>query len=510
MGRTKYAFKNIAFGYMGNFLGIILGFLLRTVFISKLDLTLLGVNGLYTGILSVLSMAELGIGTAMNYSLYAPVAGGNISKIKSYMKLYQKAYYIIAAVVSLIGLSIAPFLPYLIQEPGQLTISQLTLYYFIFLFNTVSTYLVAYKYSLVNAEQKNYIQTNIITISNLAAVLLQIVVLLLTADFLAYLLAAAAVELIQKLFANAYLNRLYPYLKDKDAEKLSKEETKPIIRNTQALVFHKIGDVARLQTDNIIISTFINITLVGIVSNYNLIVTSVSAFVNIIFNSVLSGFGNLIATEDGERQYHMFRVYRFAAAWIYGFTAVGFTVLLSPFVEIWLGVERLLPETVVILMMVDYYFKGERIVLSNFKTAAGVFAADKYLALIQGGVNLAISIVLVKRIGLAGVYIGTIISGLIANVTKPCLIYKICFAKKAGSYFMESIGFLAMLVLSLVIILPIGKLVLVEINTASFLAMFLVITVTVNGIFILFCHRTEEFRYLAGVLRRGKGRKKTW
>lgn len=170
MGRVQSAAKNIAFGQIGNLVTQLLNFALRTIFINHLGDTLNGVNGLYANILSVLSMAELGVGTAMNYSLYKPVAQGNIDKVKSYMGLYKKAYRVIGIVIAVIGLAVSPFLPYLVNQPKGVSTRDLTLYYFIFLFNTVSTYFVAYKYSLVNAEQKNYIQTNILTVTKMITV----------------------------------------------------------------------------------------------------------------------------------------------------------------------------------------------------------------------------------------------------------------------------------------------------------------------------------------------------
>ena len=206
MGRVQHAVKNIAFGYVGNITSTVLGFVLRTVFIQKLDETLLGINGLYTGVLTMLSLAELGIGTALNFSLYAPVANKDYEKIKSYMQFYKKAYRTIALVITVIGIGLIPFLKFFIKNPGDYGINELTGYYLIFLFNTVSTYFVAYKYSLVNAEQKNYIQTNVLTITKFATTVLQIIVLLITSNFLLYLLTAAAVELIQKIYVNYYLN----------------------------------------------------------------------------------------------------------------------------------------------------------------------------------------------------------------------------------------------------------------------------------------------------------------
>lgn len=507
MGRVQSAIRNIVFGQIGNFITQILNFVLRTIFIDRLGDTLNGVNALYTTLLSVLSVAELGIGTALNYSLYKPVADQNYEKIKSYMRFYRQAYRIIGVVIAVIGLAISPLLPWLVKQPEGIAVRDLTLYYYIFLFNTVSSYFVAYKYSLVNAEQKNYIQTNILTATKMITVSLQIVVVLATGNFYAYLLTAAGVELIQKIFVTIYLNRRYPYLRDRNAAKLTKEESGEIAAKTKALVFHKVGDVARLQTDSMIISGFINVTVTGFVDNYNMVLNSVANVVNILFNSVISGFGNLIATESRDRQYQMFRVYRFAACWIYGFAAVGFAILLTPFVVLWKGEGRSLAYGVVLCILIDFYFKGERIILSNFKTAAGVFEQDKYLALIQGAVNLVISIALVRRIGLIGVYIGTIVSGLIANITKPVIIYRVILDRPVREYFIDFAKYAAVVAGLYAVLEGIGRIVMPRITFASFAVVFVIICIVFNGIFLLLFGRTEEFGYLWGIVKQRAGRR---
>ena len=418
------------------------------------------------------------------------------------MLFYKKAYLAIAGVVAGIGIILIPFLKFFIKDPGDYGMQELTIYYLIFLFNTVSTYFVAYKYSLVNAQQKNYIQTNVLTLTKLATTISQIIVLLVTANFLFYLLAAATVELIQKIYVNQYLNRLYPYLRDKNVKPLEKEETQAVKEKTKALVCHKVGDVARLQTDSLIISSFIQVSLVGMVDNYTMVINSISGFVNIIFNSVISSFGNLIATESQEKQYEMFSIYRFAANWVYGLSAVGFYVLLTPLVYLWLGEKWLLGNGIIALILIDFYFKGDRIVLSNFKTAAGVFEEDKYLALIQGVVNLVISIGLVQAIGLSGIYIGTIISGLIANVTKPFIIYRVCFGRGAGEYFWDTAKKLSVLAVTLAIVLFASKFLLQQITMISFVLTGVMIVLVYNVLFLICFGRTKEFGYLVGLVKR--------
>lgn len=502
MSRTRYAVKNIAFGYLSNIVITILGFVLRTVFIYKLDRTLLGVNGLYTNILSVLSLADLGLGTAMNFSLYEPVANKEYKKIAAYMQVFKNAYRIIAIVVAVLGLALVPFLRYIIKDAGNISLEQLQFYYIIFLVNIVSSYLVTYKYSLANAEQKTYIQTNITTITKLITVILQIISLLVWSNFTIYLLTQMAVELGQKIFVNVYLNRKYPYLQESSDYEISKEEKSTIFRNVKALLLHKIGDVARFQTDNIIISAFISVALVGIVDNYNLVITSIAGFVNIIFNSVLASLGNLVATENKSKQYSIFKTYRFLGAWIYGFSAVGFWVLLTPLINLLWGKEFILEVGVVGLILVDYYFKGLRIVLTNYKTAAGIFAEDKYIALIQGAVNLVISVALVNKLGLVGVYVGTVISGLIANLFKPHLIYRKCFDVSVWEYYKDSIKYIASSVLILMISLVIRNR-FIDVSTwGGFICMAAVITVLYNAAYLLLFHRNQSFNYLLGTVKR--------
>lgn len=497
MGRVKQAGKNIFFGYISNFIILFIGLLQRSVFILVLDETLLGVNGLYTDILGVLSLADLGIASALNYSLYRPVAAKDQEKIKAYMHFYKKVYRGIAAAIAVIGLLIAPFLPWIIKESNGISARDLTIYYFIFLFNTVSTYLVAYKYSLSNAQQRNYIQTNIETITKIATVTAQIVILFTTKNFLLFLLTQAAVELIQKIFVSIYFNRLYPYLRDKDVQKLSKEDTGMIVTKTKALMLHKLGDVARLSTDSIIITFFMNVVWVGIVKNYTMVITYAANFINVIFNSVVSGFGNLVATESREKQYRVFKVYRFFACWLYGFAAAGFWLLLTPFVTgLWLNDKWELGQAVLTLILFDFYLKGGRIVLMNFKTATGLFEQDKYLSLFQGIVNLVLSIVGIRYIGLAGVYVGTVVSGILSNLIQPVIIYRECFAKNVWGYFTDSVKYLGTIIGVTLALAPVRNLLMKEVTVVTFIGMAFVVTAVYNLVFGLLYCRTQEFGYL--------------
>lgn len=502
MSRIDNATRNIKYGYIAKLVQLVLGFISRTVFIYTLGVTFLGVNGLYTNVLGVLSLAELGIGSAMNYSLYKPVATGDLEKIKSLMNLYKRAYRVIALVVSVMGLLLVPFLKYIIKDPGSISIDDLTTFYLIFLFNTVSTYFVAYKYSLVNAEQKNYIQTNIQAITTLITVIVQIIILVVFKDFLLYLLIGAIIGLIQKIGVNMYLNRLYPYLLDKNVKELSQEEKAPIKKNIKALILQRIGTISVHQTDNIIISSFVNITTVGLISNYNLIITSVSGFINILFTSLIPGFGNLIATENKEKQYFIFKVSRFLVFLMYGFASIAFLILLTPFIQLWIGKDMVIGSTVIYLIIINYYFMGHRLIIAHFYSAAGIFDKVKYIAIIQAVVNLVISIVMVQKIGLEGVFIGTICSGLVSTIATPIIVYRSIFNRSALEYYKDSIIYLLTIGIALTALELIKYKIFIENSIMSFITLMIFVTVVPNIVFYIFFRKREEFHYLYNLLSR--------
>ena len=273
-------------------------------------------------------------------------------------------------------------------------------------------------------------------------------------------------------------------------------------------MFHKIGDVARLSTDSIIITYFMNVDWVGVVGNYTMIITYAANFISVIFNSVISGFGNLVATEPRDKQYAMFKVYRFFACWLYGFAAVGFWLLLTPLVTgIWLDESWALGQTVLTLILIDLYFKGGRVVLVNFKIAAGVFEQDKYLSLIQGAVNLVLSIVGIQYIGLAGVYVGTVVSGVMANLIQPVIVYRDCFGRSAWTYYADAVKYIGVIVGVVLILIPVKHFLLMQVSLVTFVGMAAVVTVIYNMVFFLIFRRTEEFGYLWTLFR---GKLKKW
>ncbi len=498
--RTQNTIKNLLWGNVSQITHLVLKFISRTVFIYFLGEAYMGVNGLYSNVLGVLSFAELGIGTAMNFALYKPVADDDREKIKSLMNFYKKAYRIIALIVFLAGLAVMPFLGVLIKEPGD--IGNIYLYYLIFLFDTATSYLVTYKYSLVSAEQKNYIVTNVNTVVSFIQVIFQITVMLAYRSFLLYLLANLMVSLGHKIFNTVYLNKKYPYLNE-PCQKLDQKEYHNIRKNVFALIIHKIGDVCVHQTDNILISAFISIAVVGKISNYNYIITTVTGFLSVIFSSVIGSLGNLIASETKEKQYEIFKIYRFVGFWIYGFCAIAFLILFQPFIALWAGREWLVDDLTVALICLERYNVGHRVVVNNYKSAAGIFDQDKWVAFGQAAINLAVSVVMVKLIGLSGIYVGTVVQGLFCTAIKPVILYKNVFRQNPLKYYIESAKYLGAEISAAVLLLVIKHFLIGNVACVTYtnFAILLIVTAIIpNVLFLGLFYHTNEWKYLWNIV----------
>lgn len=493
MSRVKNVKKNIIFGYISSAVTALVRFAVRTVFIYSLGITYLGVNGLFTNVLGVLSFAELGIGIAMNFSLYKPVAENDIGKIKSLMHLYKKAYRVIAAIVAIIGLCVLPFLDIIIKNSGN--ISNIRIYYLLFLVNSVISYLVIYKYGLLKADQKQYILTNLNTVFTLITSSIYIVILLVFHNFTIYLITTIALGVTSKIYINFYINNKYPYLTEKNVDKLEKKESDTIKTNIKAIVWQKLGGISVNQTDYIIISSFISIATVGILSNYNLILNTVRTFVIILFSSAVSGFGNLIALEDKEKQLRLYKVLRFTAFWIYGFCSIAFYILGTPFIILWVGSEYVLPEITWILIVAGFYISGDDACLGVLKSAGGVFKQDKWVAMLQAVINLAVSIIMVRLIGLSGVFVGTITQRIFVNLIRPFTVYKHLYNKSIITYQFTWLKYTASVLMAAVILKILSIYILSDITWFTLIIMVFCVIIIVNLLFYIVFRNSYEFNY---------------
>lgn len=498
--RTEYVKKNIIFGYLSTIAVSIFSIICRTVFVYKLGANYLGVSGLFTNVLGVLSFTELGIGTAINFSLYKPIAENDTNQIKALLRLYKKAYRLIALVVTIIGISLIPFLQYIVNT--DIPISEIKIYYIVFLFNTVSSYFVTYKTSYVSALQKEYIVTNTSTLGSIIINIFQILLLLLGGNYLEYLLIAAFLGLLQKIGTVYYLNKKFHILIEKDGGSLDPLARRNIWTNVKALIIHKIGDVSVNQTDNIIISTFVNTTAVGLLSNYTTLNTLITTFTNKFFSSFTASFGNMIAKDNIEKQKKIFEIYDLLGFWIYGFVLIAFITLSQPFITLWLGEKLLIDNLTMCLYFFSMYLAGISFIPYNYKIAAGKFEEDKWIAFIQAIVNLIISIISVKIIGLAGIFIGTILSRIIVVIIRPYIVYKYILKDKVINYFIRLTKRTILASVLCVVLWKIKSFLLLKVTVIRFILMGIIVVMVPNIVFFLCFRNQEAFKDILNRIRR--------
>lgn len=297
--RIQNSLKNILFGLSGQIISIGMGFVVRTVFIYTLGIEYLGVDGLFTSILLMFSLANLGFDTAIIYSLYRPLAEKDIYKIQALMNLYQKAYRLIGVVVLLLGLSLLPFLDYLVNADTM--IKDINIIYLLFLISSVSSYYFVYKQSIIIADQSNYIISKIHTLFIIISNALQIVLLIIISDYIVVLIVQLTLKVIENVYIANKANKLYPFLKEKNNAKLSKADRREFFENLYSLLLYKISGVVINATDNIIISKFIGIIWVGVYSNYLLILNTLNTLLGYLFYSITASVGNLNVKENAEK-----------------------------------------------------------------------------------------------------------------------------------------------------------------------------------------------------------------
>lgn len=498
MNRTQKTYKNTVWGLVCKVLNMVLMFVSRTIFIKVLGQYYLGINGLYTEILNMLSFAELGFGTALTFAMYKPVAENDDVKTVQLLDLYRKIYRVIAIIVALIGIGLTPFLQYIVKGADDLSLFDLRLYFLIFLSNTVINYFVSYKYSYVSAIIENYVTTNIDFVVNCVIGVAQIIVILIFKNFLAYLLINTSLLIVSRGIISLYLNKRYPILADKPTIKLDEISRKEIFSNVKGLALGQFSSVAIHSTDNILISALsgLGVVGVGLISNYNLIINSVLSFALIIFNTMTSAFGNIVAEVNTDRYRQVFYELNLFNAWVYGFCAVAFFILIPPFITLVWGKEYIIETASFAIIVVNSYLQGQSTIYNNARIAKGEFNRDKWISFLQAIINLVISIVGAIKLGLLGIYIGTIISRVFFVVMRPVVIHKYLFEESCVKYFRKFTLYFVVAIISGVATYFVSKIILKNITILTFMLSVIVVAILPNLLFLIFYFRTEEFKKL--------------
>ena len=502
--RSKNSARNVGVVFVSKILQILLSFLVRTLLIQKLGAEILGLDGLFSSVITILSIADLGLGSAVIYSLYTPIAENDKKTIAAYISFFDKVYSVIGIVIMVIGFITLPVLPFIVNL--EKPIAHLELIYLLTIAGTSATYFFSSRRIIFEADQKAYKFVSVDLVFNILLQLTQIFIIIVFQDYIFVLLNRAVIALLKNV--NIYIigNREYEYLSKYKQERLEKSRKRALWTNTIAILCHKVGGVLVSGVDNTIISAFVGTLYAGFYSNYLLVINSVTAFITIGINSLVPSVGNLRATTDNvEHHYSVFTELLLINYVMSAFVGVMLYAELNNFIVVWIGKNYLLDTSVVLLLCINFYISTMRYACGTFNTAAGYFKQTLIKPIAEGIINLIVSIVLVNQIGMIGVFIGTTVSLLLGSVwVDPFVLYRKWFKKNVLRYAIHYCEMAAFAVVIGVIINRIGKLY----SPNSFMALFihslmlsLICIVLVVLTTLVLPGRSEVFARLKGIIK---------
>lgn len=432
--RTSNSLKNITASVIYQMSNLVLSFVSRSVFIQVLGVGYLGISGLFNDVLSMLNLAELGFGTAMTYSMYKPLADGDQDTLAGLTQFYKTVYRIIAMTIALAGLALIPFLPHLVNLEQEM--EHLELYYVLFLASNVASYLVTYKTTILYADQKNYILIRYTAFWSIAQTVVLMLILLVTRNYIVYLVAQVAFVYGANFHKSYAAQKQYPFISKKI--RLPREKTRGIFKDVFSAFLYKTANVLITATDNMLISVLVSTEMVGYYSNYNIIVAKLSGIVGTVFSSLIASLGNLIAKEKPERRYQVFQIMQSLCLILSTFCVTCVTLLEEDFIRIWLGPEFTLGPVALAAIVLNFFMLIALKPITSFREAAGLFRKTKFIMLWTAGVNITLSIVLGRAIGLAGILFATAISKLVTHFWfEPVLLFREYFGRPSRIYFLE-------------------------------------------------------------------------
>ena len=405
--KSKNATRNIVFGTILKIYDIVFPFVMRTVIMYELGVKYLGLSGLFVSVLQVLNLAELGVGSAMVFSMYRPIAEDDTAKIRAYMRLYKIYYRIIGLIICVIGLSITPIIPRLIKGSVPDDINVYVLYLLNLASTVISYWMFAYRSSILHAHQRGDVLSKIRIATNTLKYLLQLLVLVLFHNYY-YVVVILVTTIVTNIVAAITSKKMYPQYYPEGT--LDDEEVKGLNHRIRDLLTSKIGGTIVSSVDTIIITAFLGLEALALYENYYHIMHSVQGFMSIVHGAVVAGIGNSMIMKSTNQNRREFDIFTFLATWLSAICISCFLVLYQPFMKIWMGSDMLLSYKMVVLFCA--YFWSVEIVrmISVYKDAGGIWHEDRFRPLITGLINLTLNLLMVKKFGLYGIIISTIVS----------------------------------------------------------------------------------------------------
>lgn len=508
MARTKNSILNILTSAGGQVISIVLSFITRTFFIYYLGKAYLGLNGLFTQILSVLSLAELGFGTAIVYMLYKPLAGHDEETITCILNFLKQVYRVIGATIFVLGISLTPFLHIFIKMDVSVPINYHVIY-IMYLIDSVTTYVCfAYRSSLLVADQKTYIVKVYDYIFTIVFALIEIVIIVILKNYYLYILARIVKNLSYNFCVAVVVKRKYPYITKKINKRLDKTVLKQLKTDIYALSINKIANTVLNSTDNLLISTFIGISVVGLYSNYAYIITTVGSMIGLCFNPLVASVGNLVVTSSEDKIRGIFEKIKFINFKLVSFCTICLVILINPFIKVWIGNEYILSNTTVYCIVTLFFVRQMENTTYVFRMSCGAFQQKKYIPLLTAIINLALSIALIRPLGVSGIFIGTIVSRLSTTfIVDPLIVYKELIKGRVSEYYISWGKTLIQTILGAFIFSK-----LIDYLVIKNLSTFFVVTIVFAAGVVTYIYgvnfRDEHWTYCFGILKSIKKNKK--
>ncbi len=505
--KIRHARQNLFSSVFSKVVGLFLPFALRSVMISTIGVEYLGLTGLFQSVFSFLNLTELGLSSAIVYLLYKPVATGDVESVCSLLRFLRSFYKVVGTVILCVGLLLIPFLPHLIrgQAPDDI---RLTVVYLILLCDTVAGYFFfAYMEVLFTASQRvdllNYVGLGV----RILTTVLQIIVLLCYQNFYLYCLVIPALTILRSLVIAWLSRREYPEYVCRGT--LSSSQKSTLRRLTAGLMIGQVSGRFTYDLDNIVISAFLGLTLLGKYQNYALISLQLTSFVALFASSLLPGIGNAMAMESRQTNYQEMNVYQLLYMWMNGWITVCLICMYQPFIQLWLGKEMLLPDSLLPVFGLYYISAKMNDVCFQYRTAAGLWWEERYRAIFAGLFNLVMDLVLVKMIGIAGVMLGTILyQFLFDSFWGDAILFKNCFPEyNRSDYMRRRVLYVSVTVLACAVCWYVCK-AFPSVDGRNGRAVFmlllrgLICTVAANGILWTAYHRLPEYRPAVSLVRR--------
>lgn len=495
--RTKNSIKNILTALIGQGISVIIGFISIHYFYRYLGVNYLGLNSLFINIMSTLSLAELGIGNAILYSMYNPVAKDNKREIKELVNIYGKIYRYIGVIILIIGIIIVPFLKYF---TNGIDTKEVSICFILFTIYSSLSYFATHKRTIIFANQKNYIISTVHYIYFVLVNIIQIFSLSFLKSYKIYIIIQILFLLLENLTITIIADKMFPFIKGKNKELIDMIKIREIAKNAKDLFLIKVGRIIIQNEDNIIISLFLGLSTIGIYSNYILVTNAITNILKSLFNGFAASIANFNITKDSQDRYNMCLAMITFNLWIVSVVATCLYFLLDPFITMWIGKEALLDKLVIIMIVVSFFIEGTRIILTTYRETEGLFNYYPMRGIYEAILNLILSIIFIKFWGLAGIKFATIVSAVAFFWIEPYIMHKYFIKEKMYRYFkLYGLG-IASFIFSIMIINKIKY-----IFTASIIHFLIQGTIifTISNLmcFILFC-RTQEFNYIKSKLVR--------